>query len=144
MKTFEQLRQESIDHFDIAERKQTLFSLALDNARTEASTVLTERAAGYSGNLCERLIADTEANVFDSHRLLQQASGNAQHLEQHDPEIARLKAKLYGTPLQPTNAKHDDAIDGEFHEITPEKSTGISSPDGKPVDLFNTDDTPHF
>ena len=143
MKTFEQLRQETIDKFDIAEQKQVLFSQALDYARAEASAVLTEKAT-TTGNLSKRLIADTEASVFEAHSLIQKANEHAQHLAQHDPEIARLKAKLYGTPVRPANAKYDDAVDGEFHEITPEKSTGISSPDGKPVDLVNTDGTPHY
>lgn len=140
MKTFEQLRKETIDKFDIAEQKQVLFSQALDYARAEAAAILTEKAE-TTGNLNKRLIADTEASVFDAHSLLQKANEYAQHLAQHDPEIARLKAKIYG---KQANAKHDDAIDGEFHEITQEKSTGISSPDGKPVDLVDTDGTPHY
>ena len=144
MKTFEQLLQESVTHFDIAERKLDLFSQALDLASADASQVLLQKTPTVFNNLSNHLIDDAETSVFDAHNLLQKASNHALHLESNDPEIARLKAKLYGTPVRPANAKYDDAVDGEFHEITPEKSTGISSPDGKPVDLVNTDGTLHY
>lgn len=99
--------------FEIEEREQALSSIALDHAGTTRAA-----ARGGSPSRLDDLVRDSDGAILDSHHRLHLARAHAKRMAAQDPELARLRALVYGPPPEPAQ-RVGEIIEGEATKVSP-------------------------